>query len=175
MGVFMNINKALIATALLFASFLSYGHTDKKIDWSASLSQVKSNEINKLIEEKESNLTFETRLFDLDFHLEYVFDEQGKLDNILYYRSLSKDSNSCVTDYNAIKDLVSEEHGTAKTEKSVYNDEAKDSSEILCSFAATGEYKLDTKWKGQAEDISLVLNTWKGTAYIGLYYTKASQ
>jgi len=175
MGFFMHRNIALIATASLLISFSNSSQAEKKINWSASFEQVKSEETNKLIEEKKRNLTFETRLFDLDFHLEYVFDEQGKLDNILYYRSLSKDSNSCVTNYNAIKNFVSEEHGTAKTEESIYNDKVKVSPEMLCGFAATGEYKLDTKWQGQTEDISLVLNTWKGTAYIGLYYTKASQ
>jgi len=170
----MNIKKLLIVIALFATSFFSFSHAEKKINWSLSINQVKSEEKNKLIEEKQRNLTFETRLFDLDFHLEYVFDQQGKLDNILYYRSLAKDSNSCVINYNAIKELISEQHGMAKTQESVYNDKAKDSSEMLCSFAATGEYKLETKWKGQTEDISLVLNTWKGTAYIGLYYTKAS-
>lgn len=171
----MHKNIALIATAALLISFSNSSQAEKKINWSASFEQVKSEETNKLVEEKQRNLTFETRLFDLDFHLEYVFDEQGKLNNILYYRSLSKDSNSCVTNYNTIKNFVSEAHGTAKTEESIYNDKAKDSPEMLCGFAATGEYKLDTKWQGQTEDISLVLNTWKGTAYIGLYYTKASQ
>jgi len=175
MGVFMNKKITLITLVSLFISFSSLSQADKKINWLASFEQVKSEEENKLVEEKQRNLTFEAQLFDLDFHLEYVFDAQGKLDNVLYYRSLSKDSNSCVVDYNAIKGLISKNHGTAKTEKSVYNDEAKDSSEILCSFAATGEYKLETNWKGQTEDISLVLNTWKGTAYIGLYYKKPSQ
>jgi len=170
----MDTNKVLIATTLLFSSFFSYAQAEKKINWLASFEQVKSEETNKLIEEKQRNLTFETRLFDLDFHLEYVFDEQGKLDNILYYRSLSKDANNCAAEYITIKNMVIEEHGTAKTQESIYNDKAKDSSERLCNYAATGEYKLETAWKGQTEDISLVLNTWKGTPYIGLYYTKAS-
>ena len=30
-------------------------------------------------EQKQRNLTFETRLYELDFHLEYVFDEQKHL------------------------------------------------------------------------------------------------
>lgn len=171
----MNKNIVLITASLLVISFSHFSQAKVKVDWSVSLAQVKIEEKNKLVEEKQRNLTFETRLFDLDFHLEYVFDEQGKLDNILYYRSLSKDSTSCASDYNDIKKMVSKEHGMAKTLESVYNDKAKNSSEKLCSFAATGEYTLDTKWKGQTEDISLVLNTWKGTPYIGLYYKKSAQ
>jgi len=170
----MKSNIALITMVSILISFSNTSQAQKTINWSTSFEKVKSEEKNKLLEEKQRNLTFEARLFDLDFHLEYVFDEQGKLDNVLYYRSLSKDSNTCVLDYNAIKELISKDHGTAKTEESVYNDKANDSSEMLCTFAATGEYKLETKWKGETEDISLVLNTWKGTAYIGLYYTKAS-
>jgi hypothetical protein len=156
-------------------SFSNSSFAQKNINWSASLTQIKAEEKNTLIEEKNSNLTYETKLFDLDFHLEYVFDAKGKLDNVLYYRSLPKESNSCVIDYNAIKSLVIEIHGQATTQESVYNDNAKDNSELLCTFAATGEYKLETKWQGKTENINLVLNTWKGTAYIGLYYNKPSQ
>jgi len=171
----MNTNKALITMASLLLSVSSYSQAEQAIDWSASLEQVKSEETNKLLEQKGSNLTFETRLFDLEFHLEYVFNEQGKLDNVLYYRSLDKTANTCVSDYTAIKHKVSAKYGTAKTEESIYNDKAKGSPENICTFAATGEYKLDTNWKGQTEDINLVLNTWKGTPYIGLYYKKPSK
>jgi len=171
----MNTNQTLITMASLLLSFSSYSQAEQVINWSASLEQVKSEEKNKLLEQKGSNLTFETRLFDLAFHLEYVFNEQGKLDNVLYYRSLDKNANSCVSDYTAIKNKVSAKYGKAKTEETIYNDKAKGSPDNVCSFAATGEYKLDTNWKGQTEDINLVLNTWKGTPYIGLYYNKPSQ
>jgi len=170
----MNTNKALITLASLLLGFASFTQASAEINWSVSLEQVKSTEKNKLIEEKQRNLTFETSLFELDFHLEYVFDEQGKLDNVLYYRSLSKDANSCTKEYNAIKDMVITEQGAAETQESIYNEKAKDPTEKLCSYAATGEYQLETTWQGKAADISLVLNTWKGTPYIGLYYRKSS-
>ena len=170
----MNKKFALITTASLLLGFSSSARASSEIDWSVSFEQVKNTQQNKLIEQKQRNLTFETRLYELDFHLEYVFDEQGKLDNVLYYRSLSKDSKSCAQEYNAIKDRVITEQGTAKTQESVYNEAAKDSAEKLCSYAATGEYQLETAWQGKTADISLVLNTWKGTPYIGLYYRKSS-
>ena len=115
----MNTNIALITSAAFLVSFSSYSQAGKEINWSVSLEQVKNTETNKLVEEKQRNLTFEARLFDLDFHLEYVFDEEGKLDNILYYRSLSKDSNSCAAEYKSIKELVSKEHGVAETEENI--------------------------------------------------------
>lgn len=168
------MHKLLMIITLFVTSFFSFAQNEKRIDWTLSMEQVKSEEKNKLLEEKQRNLTFEARLYDLDFHLEYVFDEQGKLDNILYYRSLTVDEQNCISEYHSIKNKVSQEFGTTKTQESVYNDKAKDSAEKLCSFAATGEYKLETTWKGQAVDIELVLNTWKGIPYIGLYYRKSS-
>lgn len=170
----MNISKVLIATVLLLTSSFSLSQTVGTINWSASLEQVKNEEKNNLVEEKQHSLTFATRLFELDFHLEYVFDAQGKLNNVLYYRTLANDATNCADEYDAIKVKISDVHGIANTQESIYNEKAKNASEQLCSFAATGEYKLDTLWKGQTEDISLVLNTWKGTPYIGLSYTKTN-
>jgi len=170
----MNIVKSLKKASLFTACLSSFSFAETHVDWSANMATIKETSKDKFIEEKQRSLTFETQLFDLDFNLEYIFDEGGKLNHILYYRSFSPQSVNCIEEYHFIKTEVIKEIGSAKTTKNIYNDKIDASSTEVCGYVATGEYGLNTEWKGKPENTSLVLSTWKGRPYIGLSYNQSS-
>jgi len=167
----MNSLKILVSVMLLSITFAEHSNATTIIDWSGSKESVKNTSKNKLVEEKPNSLTFEARLFELDFNLEYIFDGEGKLNHILYYRSFLPGISDCVAQYQSIKAVVEKQQGNAETIENIYNDKIDTSAADLCKYVATGEYKLETNWQGKSENTNLVMSTWKGTPYIGLSYS----
>ena len=51
------------------------------INWNANLEQIKKIHKIKPEEELKNRLTYETHLFDMAFHQEYVFNDKGKCNN----------------------------------------------------------------------------------------------
>jgi len=170
----MKIIKSLKIASLFTVYISNLSFAESNVDWSANMTTIKETSKDKFIEEKQRSLTFETQLFDLNFNLEYIFDNDGKLNHILFYRSFSPQSANCIEEYHFIKTEVVKQNGSAKTIESVYNDKIDASSTEVCEFVATGEYGLNTEWKGESESASLVLSTWKGTPYIGLSYNQSN-
>lgn len=140
------------------------------IDWSRSLEQIKAAQAVKPSDEQANRLTYEGSLFGTEFHQEFLFTEQGKLKNILFYHSVDADSLTCVEQYKQIKaDVVFQLGETKLNELSINPLESLDRAK-LCELTSIGEYKLFSEWLQATEKVSLVLDTWKGQAYIGLSY-----
>jgi len=143
----------------------------EKIDWTLTSAEIKANSPNKLTEDTPKRLTFESELFGTDFHLEYIFDDQQKLKNVLYYYSFDKKAKNCSSEYERFKLLVEKEYGATNVE-SYYSDAAKNAqAESYCAYAATGELRLSSKWSSENQISNLNLATWKGTPYIGFSIT----
>ncbi|WP_076414518.1 hypothetical protein [Shewanella sp. UCD-KL12] len=186
-----NLTLSAIAMAAFFSyqfSFSALAHNEEKpaaqsergvigttvlpmsIDWHLSFEQVKESQVAKPSDEQANRLTYESELFGTEFHQEFLFTEQGKLKNILFYHSINADSLTCVEQYKQIrKGMVSQFGETKLNELSINPLESIDRAK-LCELTAIGEYKLFSEWPQANEKVSLVLDTWKGQAYIGLSY-----
>ncbi len=140
------------------------------IDWSRSIEQIKASKTTQPSDELPNRLTYKSELFGTEFHQEYLFTEQGKLKNVLLYHSVDADSLTCVEQYKQIKADVVSQFGESKlNELSINPLESIDRAKI-CELTSIGEYKLFSEWLQTDDKVSLVLDTWKGQAYIGLSY-----
>lgn len=140
------------------------------IDWQASKSSIKANATAVLTEDSKNRLTFEQQLFELPFHLEYVFTEQGQLKNVLYYHSVKPEDSNCAEKYEQLKSKLTKQFGSAETQISSANETIVAEPEKLCGFTASGEYSMNSIWTKEKQVISFMLSTWKGTPYIGLMF-----
>jgi len=167
------LHKSLLP--LFICPMITFAGTEKPIadvNWDISFEQVKQSHKIKPEEEIKNRLTYETELFDTAFHKEYIFNGQGKLDNILYYKSFSAQAKNCVSEYNRVKSKLESQYGQTKTDIKSINVLADTPTEKLCGFTATGEYKLDTKWVTNNANISFALDTWKGQPYVGVSFKR---
>ena len=140
------------------------------IDWQASKSSIKLNTNAVLTEDSKNRLTFEQQLFELPFHLEYVFTEQGQLKNVLYYHSVKPEDINCAEKYEQLKNKLMKQLGKTDTQISSANEKILTEPEKLCAFTANGEYSMNSIWTKEKQVISFMLSTWKGTPYIGLMF-----
>ncbi|WP_068547206.1 hypothetical protein [Thalassotalea crassostreae] len=170
------VNASIITTliATMFTSTLTQATERQqplaKVNWLQNLNQVKQDQSQQPEDELANRLTYKSELFDIEFHQEFLFDDQGKLKNVLFYKGISKDNSTCVDDYESIKKLVEQQYGKVETASNTYTDLTNTPKEQLCKHAADGVYQLESKWTTDNSNISFVLNTWKGQAYIGLSY-----
>ncbi|KGJ99173.1 hypothetical protein [Thalassotalea sp. ND16A] len=165
LAAFTTLSALLLPTAL-FAN----NQPLEKIDWSMSFAQVKQNQQHAPDDEIPTRLTYESQLFDMEFHQEYLFDDKGQLVNILYYKGFSSDATDCVSEYNRVKAEVEKHYGKVDASTKTTKDLSNTAVEALCSHTSAGDYKLDSKWQNDNANISFVLDAWKGQAYIGLSY-----
>lgn len=168
----MNVLRTLALTTLVVPFMASSAEqaTLARIKWDMTFEQVKKGQAGKPLDENPTRLTYASHLFDLEFHQEFLFNDQGKLVNVLYYKSFSADGVNCASEYEAIKQHVSKVYGDAETIDKSTRDFSQAAGETLCSYTSAGEYKLDSLWQSSNENISLVLDSWKGTPYVGLSY-----
>ncbi|WNC69511.1 hypothetical protein RI845_05025 [Thalassotalea nanhaiensis] len=142
----------------------------EKIDWSQSFSDVKKNHKTAPDDEIPTRITYESHLFNIEFHKEYLFNDAGNLVNVLYYKGFSETAVNCVSAYNEVKAEVEKQYGKAKVVTDNKVDLSTVNVEQLCQLTSKGDYKLNSEWKNDNANISFVLDSWKGQAYMGLSY-----
>lgn len=140
------------------------------IDWSQSFSDVKQSHTNKPDDEIPTRITYESHLFDIEFHKEFLFNEAGQLVNVLYYKGFSAEAINCVSAYNEVKAKVEKQYGAAKVVTDNKVNLTTVNVEQLCQLTSKGDYKLNSEWTNDNANISFVLDSWKGQAYMGLSY-----
>ncbi|MEW6999371.1 hypothetical protein AADZ86_16920 [Colwelliaceae bacterium BS250] len=168
----MNVSKStLIATTFLIAGvFTAQAATLTDVNWQQNAAQIKQQHKSPPDEDIPTRLTYKSQLFKMDFHKEYLFNKDGQLVNVLYYKSLAATANNCLSDYEKVKAEIVQSFGEKDTEVKRYVDFDTADARLICKNTADGTYQLDTKWQTKNSTFSLVLATWKGQGYIGITY-----
>ncbi|WNC71353.1 hypothetical protein RGQ13_14640 [Thalassotalea psychrophila] len=144
--------------------------TLEAINWNLSFSEVKQSHKTKPDDEIPTRITYESHLFNIEFHKEYLFNDDGVLVNILYYKGFTAEATDCVSAYNEVKAEVEKQYGDAKVVTNNSVDLSTVNAEHLCQLTSKGDYKLNSEWTNDNANISFVLDAWKGQAYMGLSY-----
>ncbi|WOH37471.1 hypothetical protein RI844_19250 [Thalassotalea fonticola] len=167
----LNLLPLLLLSLAYIANVNATGNSKlDAIDWSQSYSEVKQSHTTKPDDEIPTRITYESHLFDIEFHKEYLFNNDGKLVNVLYYKGFSAEATNCVSAYEEVKAEVEKQYGVAKIVTNNKVDLATVNVEQLCQSTSKGDYKLNSEWKNDNANISFVLDSWKGQAYMGLSY-----
>lgn len=144
--------------------------TLEAINWNQSFSEVKQSHQTKPDDEIPTRITYESHLFNIEFHKEYLFNDDGVLVNVLYYKGFTAEATDCVSAYNEVKAEVEKQYGEAKTAINNKVSLSTENTEQLCQLTSKGDYKLNSEWTNDNANISFVLDAWKGLAYMGLSY-----
>ncbi|NRA83447.1 MAG: hypothetical protein HRU22_06655 [Gammaproteobacteria bacterium] len=153
--------KLIKILALGFVSFQAHANQPNfSINWQHDINQIKASQTNKLVEIQAHRLTYKSELFNEEFEQEFLFNQQGKLSNVLYYKSFKVTDENCVSQYKYFKDAATKQFGQSET--------VAEGDIASCQSAANAQYRLTSLWQTNSEKVSLKLNTWKGVPYIGL-------
>jgi hypothetical protein len=166
-----NVNAQILAStvAIIAATSHELAAENAPIDWSSTITEVQTREAGTAEEVSEKRLTYKTQLKEADYHLEYLFGDEGTLVTILYYKSFPPTGNACLLEYQRMHTLYTTELGAAKTTtaKPVIPAQGE-----VCDAVASGKFTLSSEWStDNSSNMNVLLSVWKGQPYVGVSLT----
>lgn len=131
----------------------------RKTNWGMTIAEVKKSEDGtKLVEEKESNLIYDSNISNRPCIIYYNFSE-GKLTVAGY---ILKDEfplapNKYIEEYNELRKNLTEKYGITKSDTIWYDKVYKDDKEKWGDAVFLGQLKFDSFWKTEVTYIGLSL------------------
>ena len=141
---------------------------NSRIDWDSSPADILASEAETPEDQSKTRLTYVKNFKDKDYHLEYLFDSGGRLENVLYYRAYPNEGVACGVEYARVMTELSDQYGSPDSMDA-------NVATMDCSEVGSGEIKLSSAWDGADTRIELVLDTWYEKPYVGISHTPAEK
>jgi hypothetical protein len=141
----------------------------RQVNWGMSISEVKKIETAKLFDETENYLMYEIMLLDKKFVIRYDFIEK-KLHAAGCLLMLNHiNVNDYIDDYNALKAMLSKEHGKPFVDILVWKDDSLFKNNPGMAVV-TGNLTYLANWRNDRTEIAVILHGENFEATCGIMY-----
>jgi hypothetical protein len=164
------MNKTATALCAITLAFPAYAGESHSINWMSTLEDIQATRSATPEDVSAKRLTYPAQLKGAPYHQEYLFNDEGTLKNILYYRSYSTAGNDCAHEYERMVSAYREEFGEPAAPTQVTGDSSN--PEAVCESVGAGQLIMKTEWSIDKNSVlTLLLSTWKKTPYVGVSFT----
>ncbi len=150
-----------------------FAEPQNSIDWTRTVSQIRALESSPPQDASDKRITYDSLLKGEKYHLEYLFSDQGRLVNVLYYRSFSADGDACLNEYDRMRALYTDELGSPREHNAPDKNTLEQyGTEQVCTAVAEGKVRANSEWTQDVySNLSVQLSVWKGQPYVGVSFT----
>jgi len=155
----MKKNILTFTILILMTSGLIYGQDFRKTTWGMTKAQVKQTETGKILKETDDILAYRAELAGYESFVIYIFADD-KLTRAKYsIIEEHSNKNDYISDYNAIKELLTKKYGSPKEDETVWkNDLYKDDYSQWGFAVSLGHLMYYSSWENDRTSIFFLLN-----------------
>jgi hypothetical protein len=145
----------------------------RKATWGMSKMEVSSAEIGELLTQDSYNVTYSSKIYGLGCVITYSFDNDRLIRGTITIIENHSDINKYLSDFNAIKSIMTTKYGKPATENAVWrNDLYKEVINKWGEAIQLGHLLLFAKWNFQSTLIHLQISGENGKIKLGMQYRK---
>lgn len=139
--------------------------------WGMSKEQVKKTELSKPIGENDGLLGYEDKIANLTCQIAFEFVDDTLSSAHYLIKEKHINDNDYITDFNKLKDLLSEKYGKPSMDKIVWKGSLyKGDVEHYGLAVISGELVYAAQWQTELTNITLILSGDNFTPYLAIMY-----